>query len=189
MKAIRTSIKNNKSLFLFISIIFLFGIVTGVLFYFKQDLSLRKEILASLSSLFQRNVFDLSNIFYHLFFFILLVALLFCFIGLPILVIFIFFEGVSIGFVVPLFISLFKIRAIGYFLSYFLFVKFIYIFLLFFLFVKFFHFIKTYIYCLKNKQYLFMSNLRYIVLFILCILLNDFFVYFVSNRILIFLLG
>ncbi len=189
MKTIRTSFKKNMSLFLFISILFLFGVITGILFYFKQDLSIRQTIISSLTGLFQNNVFELKNIFYHLLIFIIICALLFCFLGIPMLVIYIFFEGLSIGFILPIFVSLFKINAIGYFLVYFLLIKFVYIFLLFFLFAKTFHFTKTYLLCLKNKNYVFMNELKYIVFLIVFILLNDFVIYFVSNRILILLLG
>lgn len=189
MKTIWTSLKNHKSLLLFVSILFLFGIMTGFLFYFKQDLSLRQEIVASLAGLFQNNVFTLKNIFFHLFFLVLLCALLFCFLGLPLYIMYVFFEGISLGFIIPIFVSLYKINFIGYFFAYFFLVKFIYILLLFFFFIKAFQFTKTYFQCLKNKTYVFMTNLKYILFLSALLLLNDFFIYFLGNKILIFLLG
>lgn len=189
MKMVRTSFKKYKSFYIFLSILFLFGLATGILFYFKQEPSLQETILASLQNLFHDNVFSFQNILYHLIFFLLLCALLFCFLGLPFLIVYLFFEGISIGFIFPIFLSLFKINSFLYFFVYFLFIKFIYLFLLFSLFIKCFHFTKNYIYCLKNKNYGFMKDIKYILIFILFLFLNDLFVYFVSNKLLIFLLG
>ncbi len=189
MKTIWTSLKRHKSLLLFISILFFFGFITGILFYFKQEASVKENITLSLTNLFQNNVFTIKNIFYHFIVLIIICATLFCFIGFPILIIYIFFEGITIGFIVPIFFSLFKINAVWYFLLYFFLVKFLFVFFLFMLFVKSFYCLKNYILCLKRKSYAFMKNLKYIVLLIVFILVNDCFVYFVSNRILILLLG
>ena len=189
MKTIWTSLKRHKSLLLFIAILFLFGVVTGFLFYFKQESSVKETVSLSLTNLFQNNVFTIKNIFYHFIILLIVCSTLFCFIGLPILVIYIFFEGLTIGFILPIFFSLFKINAILYFLLYFLLVKFFFVFLLFMLFVKSIYYLKSYLICLKKKSYDFIKSLKYIVVLIFIILMNDCFVYFVSNRILILLLG
>lgn len=189
MKTIWTSLKRHKSLLLFIFILFLFGFITGILFYFKQDASVKESISLSLTNLFQNNVFTVKNIFYHFIILIVVCSTLFCFIGLPILIVYIFFEGITIGFILPIFFSLFKINAILNFLLYFFLVKFFFVFLLFMLFVKSIYYLKSYLVCLKKKSYDFIKNLKYIVVLIFMILLNDVFVYFVSNRILILLLG
>lgn len=185
MKTIRTSFNKHKSKFLFLFILFIFGMVTGILFYFKQDVTLRDELVHSLEGLFQNNVFPIKNIFYHFLLLLLLCFTIFCFLALPIFVCYIFFEGLSIGFIVPIFLSLFKINAALYFLLYFVLVKLVYLVFLFLFFVKILSFTKTYIVCLKNKNYSFLANLKYILLFVGLILVNDLFVYFVSNRILI----
>ena len=189
MRTLWTSLKKNKTLFLFITILFFFGVLTGVLFYFKQDLSTRETLSLSLTNLFQENVFPYKNIFYHFVLLLFLVASLFCFIGVPLLVFYIFFEGISLGFILPLFFSLFKINAFVNFLLYFVLIKFIFLFLLFFLFIKSCQFMRVYMASIKKKNYVFMKNLKYIVILILFILINDVFVYFVSNRLLILLLG
>ncbi len=189
MKTIWTSLKKHKSLFLFLSILFLFGFVTGILFYFKQEASVKETILLSLNNLFQENVFPIKNIFYHFIILMIICSTLFCFIGLPLLIFYIFFESITIGFLFPIFFSLFKINAIFYFSLYFLLIKFFFLFFLFLFFVKSFRYIKSYLSCLKRKSYDFVKNLKYVAILILIILINDLFVYFVSNRILIFLLG
>lgn len=189
MTSIWTSLKKHKSLFLFISILFLFGLVTGILFYFKQEASVKETISLSLANLFQNNVFTIKNVFYHFIILVVICSTLFCFIGVPLLILYIFFEGITIGFILPIFFALFKINALLYFLLYFILVKFLFVFFLFLLFVKSFYYLKTYLLCLKRKNYDFMKNLKYIVILIFIILLNDLFVFFVSNRILILLLG
>ncbi len=189
MKSIWTSLKRHKNLFLFITILFLFGFATGILFYFKQEPSIKETILLSMTNLFQENIFTIKNIFYHFIILLLICSTLFCFVGLPFLVFYIFFEGISIGFILPIFFSLYKINAIWYFLIYFLLVKFIFLFFLFLLFVKSVHYIKSYIICLKNKSYDFIKNLKFIFVFIILVLINDVFIYFLGNRLIIFILG
>lgn len=189
MKTIWTSLKKHKNLFLFISILFLFGFATGILFYFKQDATIKETINLSLTNLFQENVFTIKNIFYHFLILIVICSTLFCFIGLPLLILYIFFEGITIGFILPIFFSLFKINALWYFLVYFFLIKFLFLFFLFFLFVKAIHYLKNYIICLKNKSYDFIKNLKFILVFLVLILINDVFTYFVFNRILMLLLG
>lgn len=189
MKSIWTSLKRHRSLFLFISILFVFGLITGILFYFKQEASVKETISLSLSNLFQNNVFTIKNIFYHFIILMVICSTLFCFIGFPLLILYIFFEGITIGFILPIFFALFKINAFWYFLLYFVLVKLLFVFFLFLLFVKSFQYLKIYLLCLKRKSYDFIKNLKYIVILVFIILLNDLFVYFVSNRILILLLG
>lgn len=183
------SSKKNKNIYIFIGIIFVFGLITGLLFYFKQDALVRDAIPSSLDGLFTQNIFASKTCFYHFLILILITATVFCFIGLPLLIIYIFFEGISIGFIIPIFFSLYKFNALWCFSLYFIFVKLVYIILLFLLFKKFLSFIKYYVKCLRNKSYDFLTSLKFIFLFIFIILLNDCFVYFVSNKILVLLLG
>lgn len=185
----RTSLKKHKSKLLFLFILFAFGLITGLLFYFKQEEVLRNEIVTSLNGLFQNNVFTIKNIFYHFVLLLLFTLLLFCFLSIPFMVGYLFFEGLSLGFIIPIFISLFKVKAIGCFLCYFVIMKLVYLLLLFLLFVKSFSFTKSYVTCLKSKSFLFLNNLKYFFVLYVVVFVNDLFVYFVGNRILIFLLG
>lgn len=100
-----------------------------------------------------------------------------------------FFEGISIGFVLPIFFSLYKINGLFYFLLYFLFVKVIYLLLLFFLFLKIVRFVKKYVEGLRLRKYIFMEEMKYIFIVVFMILINDFVVYFGSNQVLSLLLG
>ena len=189
MKTMRTSLAKHKTKFLFLFILFVFGLITGLLFYFKQEEGLKLEIVTSLNGLFQNNVFTMKNIFYHFVILLLSSLLLFCFLAIPFLACYVFFEGLSIGFIVPIFLSLFKVKAIGCFFLYFVVVKLFYLLFLFLLFVKSFSFTRSYLTCLKNKSYLFLSHFKYFLFLFILFFLNDLLVYFGGNRILIFLLG
>ncbi len=189
MKTIWTSLKRHQTLFVFISVLFLFGLITGILFYLQQEASTKENMVLSLTNLFQNNVFPLKNIFYHFLLLFFILFSLFCIIGLPLLVLYIFFEGISIGFILPLFFSIYKINAIGIFSLYFVFIKFFYLFYLFFFFVKACLFLKNYFLSIKKKNYHFLRHFKNLVILLIFILLNDCFVYFVSNRILTLLLG
>ena len=189
MKALRTSLKANKSFFLFLAILLFFGIATGVLFYVKQDISLKDTIVSSLQELFKGNVFSFQNIFYHLVILFFLCILLLFFLGIPFFVLYIFFEGIALGFILPIFFSLYKINCVLYYFLYFVIIKLVYFFLLFFLFTKAIQFIKSYVSNLKKRDTRFLWEFKYLLFFVLCIFVNDIFVYFLGNKILTFLLG
>ncbi len=189
MKLIWTSFKKYRFAFLFLFILFSFGIVTGFLFYLKQEPIIKETILQSLSPLFQENVFTLKSLLFHFLVLLGLIALSFCFLAVPGFICYLFFEGISIGFVLPIFFSLYKINGLFYFLLYFLFVKVIYLLLLFFLFLKIVRFVKKYVEGLRLRKYIFMEEMKYIFIVVFMILINDFVVYFGSNQVLSLLLG
>ncbi len=189
MKSIRTSIHKHRNSYLFLAILLLFGIISGILFYVYQDVESKNNILNSASNLFQHNIFDLKNIFYHFLILLTISLCLFCLIGLPILLVYIFLEGISIGFIMPIFLSLYHFQSIIYFLIYFLFIKLLFILLLFLFFIKSILFLKTYILNFKKKNTLFLKNYKNLILIIFLIFINDLIVYFISNPILTWLLG
>lgn len=187
MKKLWTSIMANKSLLLFVGIIFLFGILSGVFFYFQQDATFLKAMTLNLQNLFQTNVFDLKSIFYHFVILAFLIVLLFLFLAGPFCLLVLFLEGVSMGFLIPVFLTLYHLKGIFVFLVYFLLIKSVYLLLLFLLFVQSIRFFKQYIRYFHNKNYSFLKKLKQIVFLVLFVLFNDFLVFFVSNPILIYL--
>ena len=189
MNSIRTSIKKHKNLYLFLTIIFIFGILSGILFYFNQDLGMRKTISLNMNNIFSHNVFDLKNTFIHLSICLIIIAASFIFMGEIIHILVLFLEGVSIGFLIPLFFNMFKWRFFYTFGLYFFLTKFIYIFLFFYLGILSFKFIKEYIIYLKTKKIKFFSSLKKMFLTIILLVLNDFLTFFIFNKLLIFLLG
>ncbi len=184
---IRTSLKKHKNILLFLSILFIFGIITGILFYFKQDIGLKKTILLNIDNVFKHNVFSLKNIFIHICLILIIIASCFLFLGTLILIGILFLEGIGIGFLIPMLFSLYKWKFILHFSLYFILIKMVYILLLFYLFYYLIQFLKNYFYYLKSKKINFLPFLKRAFLIGIFLIMNDLFVYFISNKVLIFI--
>lgn len=187
MNYIRTSFKKHKSIFLFLFIILIFGIISGTFLYFKQDPNIRETIILNIGNVFNHNIFDLKNIVVHLGTILIIIASAFIFLSLPIIIFAIFFEGISIGFIIPIFISIYKVKSLYAFILFIVFTKIIYLITLAILFIIIITFTKNYIYYFKTKKISFITQLK--KMFLLCIitLLNDLFIFFLLNKVLIFL--
>lgn len=189
MNIIRTSFKKHKKILLFLGIIILFAISSGIIFYIKQDIGIKKTIILNLGNLFSHNVFDIKNLFIHLCLSLIIIAASFIFLGIPIIILAIFFEGISIGFLIPIFFSLYKWNFLIPFCLFFISIKLIYIILMIFLFINSCEFTKNYITYLKNKKLAFFSSLKKLFILSGLITINDLCIYFLFNKLLIFLLG
>lgn len=189
MKLARTSFHKHKKIILFLFIIFLFGIISGVLFYYKQDAGVRKVIITNLGNVFGSKVFDIKNIIYHLIFFAFLFISIFLFLGIPLALILIFVEGIALGFIIPIIFYIYKIKAILYFIVYFLFIKLLYLSLLYLIFICICKFSENYFSYFKTNKITFLRDLKRIIILGGFILINDLVVYFGLNKILVFLLG
>lgn len=185
----RTSLQKHKKILFFLLIILLFGIISGILFYLKQEESIKKTIALNMADIFNHNIFSGKNIFIHMGIALIIIAASFLFLGIPAIIIAIFFEGISIGFIIPLFLSIFSWKFIYIFPLYFLFIKLLYLILLSILFLKDIDFTKNYISYLKKKSSSLAYSLKKLFSITLFILINDIFIYFGLNKILIFLLG
>lgn len=189
MKNLLINLKKQQISFIFLLIIFIFGLISGIFFYLKQDNIIKENIITSLNLLFKENVFPLKNILFHLLILISITATCFCLLGLPSFIIYLFFESISIGFIIPIFMNLYKINGLLYFLLYFVLIKMIYLILLGILFLKIKYFTKKYLESFKYKKNLFNKEIKYLLVIILFIMINDLIVYFGSNQILTILLG
>lgn len=189
MNLVRTSFHKYKKIIVFLFIIFLFGIISGVLFYYKQDAGVRKVIITNLGNVFASHVFDVKNIVYHLSIFAFLFISMFLFLGIPLTLILIFVEGIALGFIIPIVFSIYKIKAIFYFCVYFLLIKSIYLILLCLIFICICKFSGNYFSYFKTKKITFLRDLKRIIILGGFILINDFVVYFGLNKALVFLLG
>ena len=184
---IRTSYQKHRMEIRFILIIMLFGLFSGLVFYLKQD-SVMKASLSLNMEIFSHNVFRFSNIIYHLLAILSLIALSFLLIGFPLLIVYIFLESLSVGFLIPLLFSSFKLSGIGIYISYFLLKKLGFFILLLVLFCLDLAFIKDYLLYLKNHKNKFFGSLKKVLITLFIIVANDFLVYFVMNRFLSFIL-
>ncbi len=187
MKKWRTSLEQHKYLFLFLSILFIFGILSGILFYYKQDLGVQKNILINAQNMFGHNIFTIKNIGIHLGCILLLIAASFLFLAPLIFIFLFFFEGVSLGFVIPIFFSLYKWKAILVFGLYFILVKGIYLILIYYFFVNLILFCQKFKEYFKYKKLNFLTILKKLFILGLFIILNDVLIYFFANKLFIFL--
>lgn len=102
MKQIWTSIKNRKNLWIFLGIIFIFGIGVGIYFGFSST-----DGMASILSNYITSLTEMKTHFslFHLTILSVLFISSFFFLGLPLAVCYIFYEGMSFGFCLILFVS------------------------------------------------------------------------------------
>ena len=184
-----TSYKKFKNLSIFLGIIFIFGIISGILFYLNQDITVKKTILLNMDGIFKTNLFDLKNILVHIGIVLIIIASSFIFLGPLIHIVYLFFEGVSIGFIIPIFFSLYKWKFMYTFGLFFILTKILYLLFLIYLFYLLISFSKEYIYYLKTKKVQFFSNLKKMFFVCIFIIVNDLIIYFLFNKLLIFLLG
>lgn len=109
--------KNFKNNFIvkFVVTLFLIGIIIGFLFYFfyKPDLSAYLESFKNLIQTSHQNIF-LSSIVVVSMVFILSISI----IGLPVLAFYIFYEGLSIGFTLALFLGVYSLKGALFYLFY-----------------------------------------------------------------------
>ena len=173
MKMLWTSLKKHKKSMLFINIIFLLGLISGIIyFYMVKDsivLNLQEELL---------NVQFSSNILYHIIF--LAVIFLFSYLGLGVL---------SIGFVLATYFSLAGLSGVLYAIIYVTLFKAFYIFLMSLVLIKTFKLVKSIIgYFVLHKD----SDMKDSILissvniakYIIIILVYDIFLIFLGNQIL-----
>jgi hypothetical protein len=188
MKYVRTSLKKHFPKILFALNIFIFGIISGIIYYFKQDQTI-KDSLLSLNNIFASNVFSWQNCLFHFFTLLFIAVMLFTFLGLIFILFLLFFEGISLGFIISLLFSIYKWKFLSYFLVYFILIKAIYFILLFIIYLNSIFFLKNYLKYFKTKKYTFFIYFKRIIILIFLVLTNDLLIYFVFNKVLIFLLG
>ena len=188
MKKHRTSFKKHKNVFIFLGIIFFFGVVSGIIFYLKQEPNVQQSILVNSQDIFSHNVFSIRNILIHLGIIFTVIVTSFLFLSPPLSLCIYFFEGVGVGFIIPILFSVFKWKFFLYFGLYFLFIKFIYLLLLGYVFDSQILFLKEYLQYIKTKKINFFLSLKRMFLFSFFLFLNDLFTFFISNRILLFIL-
>lgn len=177
-------LKNNFVL-KFVVILFLVGLLIGLLTYInlKPDLSAYFNTFKDNLSNTHQNIF-LLNLIVISAIFVLSISI----IGLPVICFYIFYEGLAIGYTFGVFIVLYGIKGALFYLLYFLIVKFISILLILYFSFMSIRFIHKLIISIVNKKSDVLYNVikyhffRYIIIFIIT-LINSGFIYFFANRI------
>ena len=176
-------LKNNFVVKFTISL-FLVSITVGILafFAFKPELTNQIENFKNLILTTNQNVF-LIDIGIITMIFIASISI----IGLPLIIFYIFYEGMSIGFTAGAFIYTFKIKGFGFYLLFLMATKLIFLLLIFYFIIVSIRFTYKIIGALiyKNKENLYDTVInqfaRFVIILIL-IILNSSMIYFLTNK-------
>ncbi len=112
--------KKNKKYLIFALVIVLIGLIVGIIYYNMQSSNIKENIIYTLSSY---GSFKYNAILKDLIITSLLLVSSFLIIGLPLSLFYLFYEGLSIGFLISIFLSAFKIKGLIYIVIYLLFNK------------------------------------------------------------------
>lgn len=181
----------NCSLVRFVIALFLFGLTIGIVVYFsfKPNLTeyinnFKNLIVSSPNNTFLLNVIIISSIF--------LLSLLI--VGTPLIVFFIFYEGLSIGYTLSVFISFFGFKGALFYLLFFIVVNLIFVVLSIFFSIQSLNFsyklVKNIIAKNIDKVYKMLIEhvLRYGIIVSICII-NSLLTYLLSNKLISLFIG
>lgn len=181
---------NNKKYFLFLSIILFIGLLSGLLFTGRIN-EANQEIVFNNINNFLLNLgnIHLNNFLPHILLFPLFLVLSLFIIGIPLYIIFIFYNGFSLGFIISSLKNIFGFKGILYSIIYILLTKGLFIFLLVILSLYLFKIgLKSFNYYFRKTKRMYKEEvyilLKKSLLIILFILINDLFLYFWGGKIL-----
>ncbi len=126
-------INRHKKYLLFVITLIALGILAGVLYYYFLESQTKEEVLNTISNF---NNFRYNAILKDLTIMSLLLISSFFIIGIPFSFFYLFYEGISFGFLLNIFYLTFKIKGIIYILIYFIINKFLTLLLMFIFILK-----------------------------------------------------
>lgn len=172
----------SKKLYLFMSIVLVIGIITGVVFVIMLDEATKEILFLNINNFLQS--FDASNIsilVQHLVILSTLLILSIFLIGGPLVIFFMFYNGFTIGFIISSITCIFGIKGILFGILYVIISKLVFVVLFIIFSVNLFKIVKCVIdylvYKKRNKESLVMFMKRSIV-FIGIIMISDVILYF-----------
>lgn len=172
----------SKKLYLFMSIVLIIGIITGVVFVIMLDEATKEILFLNINNFLQS--FDASNIsilVQHLVILSTLLILSIFLIGGPLVIFFMFYNGFTIGFIISSITCIFGIKGILFGVLYVIISKLVFVVLFIIFSVNLFKIVKCVIdylvYKKRNKESLVMFMKRSIV-FIGIIMISDVILYF-----------
>ena len=174
--------KKNKKYFLFIMTILLIGLVGGIIFFLVQKSDLREDIK---NLLLNMNNYHYNAILKDLIITSILLVLSFFVIGIPLGLFYLFYEGLSIGFMLITFLVTYSFKGLIYMIIYLLVNKLIPLILMAFFMQKIINIGRLMIgfliykkdHLIRDKIIINFKNALYILLFIL---IFDIIIYFLS---------
>ena len=178
----------NKKVFIFISIILLIGIISGILFLIFLNEASKELIFLNINEYIQNlNNYKINNIFIDTIILSSLLILSIFIIGIPLSIFFIFFNGFSIGFIISSLSSIFGFKGLIYSIIHIIINKFVFLFFLYFLFLAMYKIvlllIKYWVHKEKINKDEIIHLFKKIILCLLIIIIYDLILYFFGNKI------
>ena len=179
-------LRSKRVLLSFLSVLFIISIISGFIIYNKLDDNIKLNLVSSLSNLKSDLLNNHANNFLlHIIIISIITILSFTVVGYILSLIYLFYEGLSIGFTICYLIVNYKIKGLFFSIIYNVLFKFIYLILLIFLLIKLLDISKNVLYYLiykdKNNNKIIKRNIYGILIIFSFIIINDLFLYFIGN--------
>ena len=186
MYILKRYLKQKKYILLFLSIIVLIGFIVGC-YLVNQNYSYLEPSVLSFSMNLEYQTFN--YVFYHFFFLVIAFLLSFFIIGIPLLLTLIFYEGVSFGFLISIFLVIYGLKGTLFALIFIILTKLGYFIVLNLIFLKCLEIarkmIGKYLYHTDPSNYI-KKNALGVTIYIIVVILIDFIILKCSNSILVF---
>ena len=178
-------LKSNRSIIKFLLMLFITSILVGIYLYLSKEKLIRERINTELIKMINNlDITRQNNILNHLLIMIVLSVLSLTIIGLPIILIYFLYEGVSIGFLLSSFINYSPIKGMLFGTIFIIISKIIYITILIYLLTNTLKYTKNFLKRLKMaKNELIINQVIKISFCTTITLINDIILYFIGNKI------
>lgn len=178
-------LKSNRSIIKFLVMLFITSILVGIYLYLSKEKLIKESINTELIKMINNlDITRQNNILNHLLIMIVLSVLSLTIIGLPIILIYFLYEGVSIGFLLSSFINYSPIKGMLFGTIFIIISKIIYITILIYLLTNTLKYTKSFLKRLKmTKNELIINQVIKILFCITITLINDIILYFIGNKI------
>ncbi len=180
-------IKSNRSIIKFLLMLLIISTLIGIYFYLSKEKIIKESINTELIKMIDNlNITKQNNIINHLLILIILSVLSLTIIGLPIIIIYFIYEGISIGFLLSSFINYSPIKGFLFGSIFIIISKTIYILILIYLLTNTLKYTKSFAKRLKtSKNDIITNQLTKAIFCITIILINDIILYFLGNKIIL----
>jgi len=178
-------LKSNRSIIKFLVMLFITSILVGIYLYLSKEKLIKESINTELIKMINNlDITRQNNILNHLLIMIVISVLSLTIIGLPVILIYFLYEGVSIGFLLSSFINYSPIKGMLFGTIFIIISKIIYITILIYLLTNTLKYTKSFLKRLKTtKNELIINQVIKILFCITITLINDIILYFIGNKI------
>lgn len=178
-------LKPNRSIIKFLVMLFITSILVGIYLYLSKEKLIKESINTELIKMINNlDITRQNNILNHLLIMIVISVLSLTIIGLPLILIYFLYEGVSIGFLLSSFINYSPIKGMLFGTIFIIISKIIYIAILIYLLTNTLKYTKSFLKRLKmTKNELIINQVIKILFCITITLINDIILYFIGNKI------